>query len=272
VDATTRQRSPGIVFFALGLVAALDDDGPNASLVVAIAGELGLSEAASRTTILRLRRDGMIRSERMGRGARYVASPAIAAAQRRWTEHFSAGPPAWDGVFRGLLHDFSERERARRDALRAAALQVGYGLLRPGLLVSPDDRWPQLAERFASDERRGRIIRIGLTLTDADPRTIARELWPLDALGERYRQLAAQTRAGLAAEPSVGASPIARLHRITQPIYDAVSDDPALPAQLLSDDWPAAELGASLGAAHQLLGPLAVAHAAALRERLRPAA
>ncbi len=58
-------------------------------------------------------------------------------------------------MFAGILHDFPERERARRDAFRRTARLAGYGLLGPGLLICPDDRWAQLAGRLAAEEREG---------------------------------------------------------------------------------------------------------------------
>jgi len=189
-------------------------------------------------------------------------SDEVAAAQQRWRTHFSAGPPRWDGVFAGLLHEFPERQRARRDALRRAAQLAGYGLLRPGLLVSPDDRWAQLAGRFEPDERSGRILRASLTLAAPDLRSIAATVWNLDALAGRYRRLAARTRDELAGERTELAGPAAlrRLQSVTQPVYEAVSEDPALPAALLPHDWPGQELGATLTAALRALGPAAIAH------------
>ncbi len=110
----------------------MEDDGADSALLLRVTSELGLPEAASRAAILRLRRDGMLLSER----ARYSIAPPVAAMQQRWNDYFRAGPPAWNGVFAGLLHDFSEADRPR-DGLRRAAKLAGYGLLRPGLLISP---------------------------------------------------------------------------------------------------------------------------------------
>jgi phenylacetic acid degradation operon negative regulatory protein len=226
-------------------------------------GSLGIWPA-SRAAILRLRREGMLLSERDGRRARYSVARPVAAVQQRWNDYFRAGPPAWNGVFAGLLHDFSEADRPRRDGLRRAAKLAGYGLLRPGLLISPDDRWSQLSERFTVDEHAGRILRIGLTLAIKDARKLAAELWQLDALADRYRQIAADTRTRLADALDTASAPgspaLRQLHALSRPIYDAVAQDPALPEPLLPDEWPAEELGAALVAVNQQLGPAAVEH------------
>jgi phenylacetic acid degradation operon negative regulatory protein len=258
----------GIVFFALGLISSVGQDGAaNAGLVLAVAAELGLAETACRAAILRLRRDRQLVSERVGRSARYAASPAVAAAQRRWAEHFQHGPPAWDGTFSGLLYDFPERDRARRDRLRRLARLTGYGLLRPGVLISPDDRWPELAETFGADMRAGRVLRVGLTLCAQDERRVARELWDLDRLANQYRQIVRDTDRELARSATSQAarrSPIQRLYATTQPIYEAVTDDPALPSRLLPEDWPGRQLGVALTAANTALGPAALARLNAL--------
>ncbi len=251
------------------MISQVDDGPTDGGLLMRVAADLGLSAPAARAAILRLRREGMLNSERQGRRARYSVTEEVAAAQRRWTEHFQAGAPAWDGAFAGLLHDFPERERGRRDAFRRAARLAGYGLLRPGLLICPDDRWPQLATRFADDERGGRLLRIGLTLVVDDARTVTADLWELDALARRYRQVTEQTRCALRdvdrdAEGNGGAPALRRLHAVLRPIYDAIADDPALPAELLPDDWPAHDLGVALAAVFECLGPSALAHVRAL--------
>jgi phenylacetic acid degradation operon negative regulatory protein len=228
---------------------------------------LGLPETAWRAAILRLRRDGQLVSERVGRSARYSPSPAVAAAQRRWGAHFREGPPAWDGTFSGLLYDFPEGDRARRDRLRRLARLSGYGLLRPGVLISPDDRWPQLADSFGADQRAGRILRVGLTLAPQDQHPVARQLWDLDRLADRYRQIIRDTDRELARPVTPRTprpSPILRLYATTQPIYESVAHDPALPAQLLPADWPGPRLGAALTAANAALGPEALAQVHAL--------
>jgi phenylacetic acid degradation operon negative regulatory protein len=257
-----KSRPLGVIFFALGLLSRVEDSGVDSALLLRVTSELGLPEAACRAAILRMRREGMLLSERDGRRARYSIALPVAAMQQRWNDYFRAGPPAWNGVFAGLLHDFSEADRPRRDALRRAAKLAGYGLLRPGLLISPDDRWSQLSERFAVDEHAGRILRIGLTLAIKDARKLAGELWQLDMLAGRYRQIAADTRTRLAdaldTARAPGSAALRQLHALSGPIYDAVTQDPALPKPLLPDEWPAEELGAALVAVNQQLGPAAV--------------
>lgn len=146
-------------------------------------------------------------------------------------------------MFAGILHDFPERERARRDAFRRTARLAGYGLLRPGLLICPDDRWAQLAGRFAAEERDGRLLRVGLTLAVDDLRRVTADVWQLDAVARHYRQVTERTRRALRGtggeeEGHTGTPALRQLHEIMGPIYDAIANDPALPAALLPTTGP----------------------------------
>lgn len=245
----------------MGLLAWSRPGPVEARVLLRVTADLGLSEGAARTTILRMRRQGMLRSEREGRTARYSLAPEVLTAQQRITDHFRVGPPAWDGAFAGLLHDFPERERAARDALRRAARLAGYGVLRPGLLVAPSDRWRELAGRFAAAEEAGRILRVRLEFSPADAARVARSVWGLDRLAERYREVVARTARALEDQGrAAGADALRRLEAVTRPIYEAVGDDAALPAALLPADWPGPELGRSLGTALAALSPAAAAY------------
>ena len=63
-----------------------------------------------------------------------------------------------------------------------------------------------------------------------------------------------------ASDPPAGSPALRAFAAVTQPIYEAISQDPLLPSELLPDDWPGSELGAALRAALQTLGPAAVAY------------
>jgi PaaX-like protein len=86
-----KSRPLGVLFFALGLLSHVEDSGVDSALLLRATSELGLPEAASRAAILRLRREGMLLSERDGRRARYSIAPPVAAVQQRWNDYFRAG-------------------------------------------------------------------------------------------------------------------------------------------------------------------------------------
>ncbi len=245
-------------------------DGPAPGpVVVRVAGDLGLSEAATRATILRLRRQGSLTSHRSGRRAAYAVAPPMEAIQDRARRQAEEGPPPWDGVFSALLHDFPESERRRRDALRLAASLAGYGVLRPGLLVCPFDRWSELVDRFGDSEAAGRILCGRLELPADRAREVAARIWRLDDLSREHGFLAARTERSLTRTvpaPRANAATLRRFAALTMPLFTAIGNDPALPAALLPEDWAAPQLGAALGQAVRALAPPAVRFVAELSE------
>lgn len=262
-------RSIEVILFALGICARVVDGPAPGPVVVRVAGELGLSEAATRSSILRLRRHGSLTSHRSGRRAVYAAAPPMEAIQDRARRQAEEGPPPWDGVFSALLHDFPEPQRHRRDALRLAASLAGYGVLRPGLLVCPFDRWSELAGRFGACEAAGLILRGRLELPPDRAREVAARIWQLDRLSREYSSLAARTERSLtrtSPTPGATAATLRRFAGLTMPLFTAIGHDPALPAALLPENWAAPELGPALGAAIRTLGPPAVRFVAELPE------
>ena len=264
VDAQSRaDRSAGVVLFTLGVAAAGSAPDLRGPALIALLGELGLSESAGRAAILRMRRHGLLSSRRDGRHTRYAAAPAILAHQRRIREHFGEDGPEWDGRFHALLYDVPERQRAFRDRLRYTARLLGYGQLRAGLLIAPGDRYLELRRLIPAVPSGARLLPAHLELSAPDARRVARELWNLDALAQEYRAIARDTRRLVARaqqSQSSGAAALRVFAEATQPIYAAIGRDPLLPAELLGDDWPADELLSALNAALVTLGASALAH------------
>jgi phenylacetic acid degradation operon negative regulatory protein len=161
-----------------------------------------------------------------------------------------------------------EQRRAFRDELRRAAHLAGYATLRPGLLVAPSDRRNELGDLVTRVPPGASVVAGRLELGLEETRRVANELWALDDLGRRYRALAAQARAAaVAAEAGdlMGAPAFSAFAAAALPLYEAVADDPGLPAELLPAQWPAPELGAALGKALRAFGPPVTTHIADLR-------
>jgi phenylacetic acid degradation operon negative regulatory protein len=257
------------VFFALGLAAVGRDQaavpGP---VLIAVLSDLGLSESAARAAILRLRRHGWLSSDRHGRQTYYAPTATIHARQQRFQEHFTTASPPWAGAFHGLIYEVPERQRAYRDRLRRCARLLGYASLRGGLLIAPTDGFLELQSLLSEPPSEAHLLPARIELAPADARRLAHRLWALDALADYYRARVVAVRDAIndaASNPPAGPQALQAFAAATHPIYEAISRDPLLPSELLPDDWPGAELGAALQAAHQTLGPAAVAYVHTLR-------
>jgi phenylacetic acid degradation operon negative regulatory protein len=167
--------------------------------------------------------------------------------------------PAWDGVFHGLLFAIPESCRAYRDALRRAAVLAGFGLLRPGLLVTTDERrWNRIESMLTTAPAASRLLRAELRLAPADAHAAAAEAWPLDALAATYRRQAAELLRAVDAHrttPPTGPSSVRLMWEVMTPISGTAISDPGLPLELLPADWPGCEMKRAVEAAGIVVGP-----------------
>ncbi len=249
----------GLVFFAFGVARVGPGDSLSGPVLVRLLADLGVSASATRSLLLRMRREGWLISTRTGRLAHYRLAPIVTATEGRLERQLRGERPKWNGAFAGLLYSIPERHRAFRDRLRRSAQLVGYATLRPGLLLASSDRWDDLAVVLEHPPHGSQLLRARVELSDDDSRRVARELWQLAPLAVRYRAvmhsaLAAIERAER--RPPSGRSAFTAFVAATLPIFEVSAADPDLPTELLPADWPSAELGAALGKALRVFGPL----------------
>jgi phenylacetic acid degradation operon negative regulatory protein len=253
----------GLVFFAFGAAAgAYDGQLPGGQLtgraLIRLLTDLGLTESAARSLLLRMRREGWLDSQKDGRQARYSLAPVISVAQARIENQMRGRRPPWKGAFSGILYEVPEAERAFRDRFRRTAQLLGYVTLRPGLMIATADHWPELGPLLPLQPAGGQVLRVQIALSDDDSRSIAARLWHTDELAGRYRQVAAETRALTvqASRSEPGAPAFRAFAAATLPVYQVTADDPDLPAELLPAGWPGDELTRALGHALRALFPL----------------
>jgi phenylacetic acid degradation operon negative regulatory protein len=249
----------GMVCFAFGVAQGRPGEPVPGPVLLRLLADLGISGAAARSLLLRMRREEWLSSERVGRQANYRLAPVIDVAQARLDRQLRGERPAWSGSFNGLLYTVPERHRSFRDRLRRSAQLLGYVTLRPGLLVATTDRYEELTALLPSQPDGSQVLRARVTLSPGDSRRIAGQLWDLDALAARYRAVAAHADSGTSEarrQPPIDAAAFRAFAAATLPIYEAGAEDPDLPADLLPADWPGPQLGAALSRAFQVFGPL----------------
>ncbi len=226
--------------------------------LVALMTTLDGSESANKSVLARMVEWGHLDVTRAGRVGVYRLAGTLlddyeAIATRR-------RPAPWDGRLHALILDAADVGTVERERFRSAAARHGYRVLHPGLLIGAVDASAALA---------GWIDELGVATAwlDADPREqrgLVARAWQLDDLGRRYEDAVASGRAALAGagEPT-GADALRLLHRITRPVTELAVRTKGLPAELLPEDWPLAELGAFLTEAYDRLEPAAGAYARA---------
>jgi phenylacetic acid degradation operon negative regulatory protein len=246
--AVAGSRAIGLVYFAFGMLGRDRGDLP-AWATVRVLRDLGMSETAARGAMTRLRQAGRLEARRSGRTVCYKLTDASIQVIDELTRRVEGQAPDWDGTFHGLLYSIPERHRAYRDSLRRFATIAGFGLLRPGLLVSPwIGRWPleTLVDKAPAGSN---ILQVQLQVPRERAREIAAEAWELPKLATVYRRKIAmldRTTERLTARPPNGRQALRTFASTLDSVFETVVIDPGLPVELLPADWPKAGLGAAM--------------------------
>ena len=191
---------------------------------------LDVADGVVRTAMSRLAADGWLTRTRVARNSFYRLADKGRETFARATEHiYRHRPPDWHGHFDMLLIETGAREGARA-ALEAA----GFGMPLPGVFVAPAGTG--VPEEAAS------ALRLDVSGSAEEQRTLAARAWPLEQTAEAYRRFIA-TFEPLAAELQAGAALTdleAMVARVLL-IHDyrrIVLRDPILPSAILPEDWP----------------------------------
>jgi phenylacetic acid degradation operon negative regulatory protein len=253
--------SPQVSLVCLAFGAAQVQPGESVAgpVLFRLLADLGVSGSAARSLLLRLRREGWLTSQRVGRQARYRLAPILFASQDRVERQLRGDRPAWKGSFSGVLYTVPERHRSFRDRLRRSALLLGYVTLRPGLVLATTDRYDELVAVLPAQPAGSQLLRTKLTFSAADSRRLATELWNLDHVAVTYWRTLAEFDdrvADVLRQPPTGPAALRAFAAAVLPLYRAGSADPDLPAELLPADWPAPHLSAAIDRTFTVFVPL----------------
>ncbi|MEV7044048.1 PaaX family transcriptional regulator C-terminal domain-containing protein [Amycolatopsis sp. NPDC051061] len=197
----------------------------------------GVSEHATRSTLSRMARRGLLHRVRRGRHV-YVGlterSRAILHDGERRIWRAGAVNRQWDGTWTLLGFSMPESWQRQRHALRSRLLWGGFGSLQGGLWIAPGqvDTIP-LLEGLGAD---GHIkVFQARTLAPTEVAEIVREAWDIDGLAEHYRAFLTRWQ-----DPAAQASDsLARDLLLESDWLQTIRTDPRLPREHLPADWPA---------------------------------
>jgi phenylacetic acid degradation operon negative regulatory protein len=216
---------------------------PSAALVQ-LTGEFGVSPAAARAALSRLRRRGLLDAARDGRHTAYGLTGRarrVLADGRRRIMAFGLAPAPWDGTWTVAAFSVPEAHREVRHVLRTRLRWLGFAPLYDGVWVSPRDAAGQALEalREVGVER---ITVMSATVLPGGPDAGAPiTAWDLDDLRAEYDRFVAghaplleRVRRG-----RVGAAEalVARTALMDQ-WRNFPNLDPELPDRFLPPGWP----------------------------------
>ena len=205
---------------------------------------LDFSEAAVRSTVLRMKKKGYLQSRRLGRRSFYWLTDMGLERLNQGGFRFSISPDdEWDGQWTIVIYSIPEEQRGRRDALRSLLKWWGFGILAPGIWLSTrplpaeaESNWRELDIWKYLNVFRSEYLGPG------DPSTVAAMAFPqLPTLADLYQDYIAKCEsvlrrfeAGLLDDEECFAC---RLRNISE-FVPIILKDPTLPSSLLPEDWP----------------------------------
>ena len=223
--------------------------------LIRLLGDLGVTEPAARTTLARLRANGSLTSTRFGRRSQYRLSGPMKATFERARER--PDEERWDGGFHGIIYGVPERDRYFRDMLRLEMTRLGYAPLRPGLMISPRDRFDGLAKVREGMPAGAYAMRTWIGLTLADARESAERAWSLRLLEREYarqaKMLQRLSRGNRSIRPD--AATLRNFFQHQRTILSLYLNDPRLPSDLLPSSWPIHEVDAARRAFRETWSP-----------------
>lgn len=210
------------------------------STVVRCLDALGVGERNARQAVARLADQGVVRSEKAGRKARWHltdhGSHLLTVGTAR-IYGFGGGDDTWDERWLVVLCSVPEEQRTKRHQLRTQLGFAGFGFLAPGVALAPHLDREDAANAVLEDLDLlpGAVVLRAETgaLVAADD--LLRRAWDLDALAGRYDRFIAEfgPRA-----PRTDEDRFAALVDLVHAWRRFPFVDPEIPRRLLPAHWP----------------------------------
>jgi phenylacetic acid degradation operon negative regulatory protein len=267
--ALTALRARSMLFTLYGDYAYPRGQGIRLSALVRLAAGLAIGEAAVRSAVARLARQGWIAARRGAGRSHYELSDAGRKLIDEGTARiYGTRNPAWDGSWCLLVYSIPEAQRKMRDRVRNQLAWLGFGSIGGGAYVSPRKvEEPALAlvgRHEVADFARVFSARLN---GPGDDRELARRCWPLDTIARRYEEF--REHYAPLYERDVARSKLRRLEdaRAFVHSFSLTHDfrrfpfiDPGLPPALLPPHWPGKRATELFDRYHALLKDAALRH------------
>jgi phenylacetic acid degradation operon negative regulatory protein len=240
-------RLAHLILTIFGLYARAERNWLSVASVVRLMADLGVDGQAARSSISRLKRRGVLCSERHAGAAGYsLAGPTLEVLAEGDVRIFERARAVAEDGWIVVVFSVPESERDKRHALRSALTRLGFGTTAPGVWVAPGNL---ARETRRTLERRGLSsyvdIFTGTHVAFGDLRSKVREWWNLDELTDLYADFLRRYRP--LRDRTAGASP-REAFRMYVPMLTEWRRlpyrDPGLPLSLLPSGWNGVTAGA----------------------------
>lgn len=235
------RSAAGLLLTVLGeFVLPAATEGVWTGVLVAVLGDLGVEEKATRQVLMRTAARGLITSERHGRRARWLLTDAGRALLTEGTRRIyapAASRPGWCGQWLVVLARAPEADRGARHHLQSRLGWAGLGKLAPGTWISPHpERYDEVHSVLSESELAADAhVFVGRLRDAGRPADLVASAWDLSAIEDYYGWFVGEFRARAPRTPE------ATLSRQVELIHywrRSLLIDPALPRELLPRVWP----------------------------------
>src|SRR4051812_36266644 len=203
-------RLSPLIITIFGLYVRAERNWLSVASVVRLLADLGVDGQAARNSISRLKRRGVLCSERHGRAAGYsLDGPTLEMLAEGDVRIFERPRAEPDDGWVVVVFSVPESEREKRHALRTSLTRLGFGTAAPGVWVAPGN---------LAGETRRTLERSGLTgyvdiftggyLAFGDLRAKVRAWWDLDELADLYADFLRRHRPLLDRSNGGGTTPL----------------------------------------------------------------
>ncbi|MFF4905651.1 PaaX family transcriptional regulator C-terminal domain-containing protein [Streptomyces sp. NPDC001260] len=226
--------------------------------VIDVFERAGIGEQATRSTLTRMVKRGLLRRQREGRRM-YFGLTGHSTAVLRDGEHriWQAGAVNrdWDGTWTLLGFSLPESWQRQRHDLRSKLTWSGFGPLFSGLWIAPGE---VDVSDLVSELGLSAHVKVFRAHADAgmDIGAMIEETWELAELASRYAEFVRRWQPWETASPEAEEALVLRL-RLQAEWLQIIRRDPRLPVKHLPDDWPAEQAEKTFRAVHARLTPLA---------------
>lgn len=232
-------RPQALMLTFLGIYVLDRDIAVSSASFIEVFARLGVSEQATRSTLSRMARRGLLLRSRAGQRVYFGLTTKAAEVLTEGLERITGSGPVrrdWDGHWTLLGFSLPESRRADRHSLRSRLRWSGFGSLQNGLWLAPS-RVP--VNGVLDDLELDGHVRafVGQAVSPTDVDRMVREAYDLTGLAARYRSFLGRWDRE---SPLPGArDDLARRLWLQTEWLLLLRDDPCLPLAHLPADWPA---------------------------------
>jgi phenylacetic acid degradation operon negative regulatory protein len=207
--------------------------------LVAALGTLGVSAIAARQVVARATREGLLKSERVGRRSlMHISEDGLTRFREGRQRILSFGDQAaWDGRWLLVAMTIPEERREIRYRFRTQLAWLGFGSLGNGLWISPHVEFQDevLALLDSGEIPVDSFVFVTDRLASHTPAELARAAWDLEGLRERWNSFLKEYSGQ---RPKTSEQQFSSWIRMYSDWRHFPQFDPELPESLLPKQWP----------------------------------